>query len=210
MSRPLYHANLIASELERVRRDRLWRGLVVATLVVLVIGLGAAHVGIRRRVSALRHKEERLTLAISRAEPDAKRMRDLRKRHDELTAHSVLVRKCRKTEERWTQFLGAVSAKLPADTWLTEVQSAAHRTDGSSTKPSVSWSPQERTVILAGVSQSPAGVSTYLTRLNYTDWFAAELQLTKMKRTTIGETPVYEFAATGKLRTPLGLTGGPG
>ncbi|NCO43281.1 MAG: hypothetical protein COZ06_30670 [Armatimonadetes bacterium CG_4_10_14_3_um_filter_66_18] len=210
MSRPLCHANLIASELAQVRRNRLWRGLVVATLVALMVGLGAAHVGLRRRVSALKQKEDRLALALSRVESDAKRMQELRKRHEELTAHAALVRKCRKTEERWAQFLGAVSAKLPADTWLTEIRSAEDHASGSRSDPTVSRSSQEQAVVLAGVSQSPAGVSTYLTRLNYTDWFAAELQLTKMKRTTIGETPVYEFAATGALRTPLGLTGGPG
>lgn len=205
MSRSLLHVNLIAREIAQARRDALWRRLCFAVIVVFALLLGAAHVGVSRRVSYLKSQEARLAKQISRFQPDAQRRQELEKRHRELTAHASLVRSSRHTEKQWQRLLSDLTGKLPEDAWLTEIRTV----EAPSRSGSLSDGPGDagQTVSVAGVSKSAEGVSKYLTRLNYTDWFAAELQLQKMRRKRIGDEPVFEFTATGRLRKRIGSAG---
>jgi len=57
-------------------------------------------------------------------------------------------------------------------------------------------------ITVRGMSLEPEGVARLVARLNYTDAFAGPLIVTTVERTTLGESPVYAFTLTGRLRRP--------
>ena len=199
MAEHLHHVNLIAREVERVRSDRRWRALAFASMGVLAIVLLLSHVAIHWRVGQLRAEEDRLAADIRKYEPDAEEVEERETRHRELTENASLVRTARHANRRWSRLLSQLTAKLPDEVWLTTVKSAEKKVESKA-----SASPSQRLLTIAGASESTEAISKYVTRLNYTEWFAEELQVEQVTGKKIGETPIFEFSVVGELRQPIG------